>query len=288
MYKLIAIDLDGTLLNSYGEITDKNREAIKYAINNGVEVVLASGRDPRTIEKMSQELQIKNFLIAGNGANVYDMNLGENIYENFLNIEKALKVVEICKENSIFFNIYTTKGIVTESLEYNVKVFNNENMNKPNLKRTNIEIVQDIYEYVKNNTPNILKIIICDQNKIIFNNILEKIKNVRDIEVLDVEHMSKKIIKIGTEEYPIEYFYTEVTNDNANKWTAIKYLTQKLNIKDEEVICIGDNINDFEMVKNAGVGIVMKNSALEKENIADFVTQDNNSDGVGIAIYRYI
>lgn len=288
MYKLIAIDLDGTLLNSYGEITDKNREAIKYAINNGVEVVLASGRDPRTIEKMSRELEIKNFLIAGNGANVYDMHLEKNIYENFLKIEKALNIIKICKENSIFLNIYTTKGIVTESLDYNVKVFNNENMNKPNLKRTNIEIVQDIYEYVKDNTPNILKIIICDQNKIIFNNILEKIKNVRDIEVLDVEHMSKKIIKIGTEEYPIEYFYTEVTNDNANKWTAIKYLTQKLNIKDEEVICIGDNINDFEMVKNAGVGIVMKNSALEKENIADFVTQDNNSDGVGIAIYRYI
>ena len=288
MYKLIAIDLDGTLLNSYGEITDKNREAIKYAINNGVEVVLASGRDPRTIEKMSRELEIKNFLIAGNGANVYDMNLEKNIYENFLKIEKALNIIKICKENSIFLNIYTTKGIVTESLDYNVKVFNNENMNKPNLKRTNIEIVQDIYEYVKNNIPHILKIIICDQNKIIFNNILEKIKNVRDIEVLDVEHMSKKIIKIGTEEYPIEYFYTEVTNDNANKWTAIKYLTQKLNIKDEEVICIGDNINDFEMVKNAGVGIVMKNSALEKENIADFVTQDNNSDGVGIAIYKYI
>jgi len=100
--------------------------------------------------------------------------------------------------------------------------------------------------------------------------------------------MSKKIIKIGTEEYKIEYFYTEVTNKNANKWSAIKYLTKKLNIKDEEVICIGDNINDFEMVKNAGIGIVMKNSALEKENIADFVTQDNNSDGVGVAIYKYI
>lgn len=288
MYKLIAIDLDGTLLNSYGEITDKNREAIKYAINNGVEVVLASGRDPRTMERISEELEIKNFLIAGNGANIYDMNLKKNIYENFLNIEKALEVAKICKENSIFFNIYTTKGIITESLEYNVKVFNNENMNKPNKKRTNIEIVKDIYEYVKCNNPSILKIIICDQNKIIFNNILEKVKSVRGIEVLDVEHMSKKIIKIGTEEHRIEYFYTEVTNNNANKWEAIKYLIEKLNIKAEEVISIGDNINDFKMIKNAGIGIVMKNSALEKQEIADFVTQDNNSDGVGMAIYKYI
>ena len=194
----------------------------------------------------------------------------------------------MCKENSIFFNIYTTTGIITESLNYNVKVFNNENSYKPNNKRTNVEIVKNIYEYVMNNNPKILKIIICDESKIIFNNIIEKIKNVRDIEVLDVEHMSKKIIRLGTEEYNIEYFYTEVTNKNANKWEAIKFLIKKLYIEDKEVICIGDNINDLQMVKNAGKGIVMKNSALEKQNIADYVTDDNNSNGVGNAIYKYI
>ena len=84
MYKLIAIDLDGTLLNSYGEITNKNKEAIKYALDKGVEVVLASGRDPKTMEKISNELNIENFLIAGNGASVYDIKQGQNIYENFL------------------------------------------------------------------------------------------------------------------------------------------------------------------------------------------------------------
>ena len=60
MYKLIAIDLDGTLLNSYGEITSKNKEAIKYALDKGVEVVLASGRDPKTMERKSNELGIQN------------------------------------------------------------------------------------------------------------------------------------------------------------------------------------------------------------------------------------
>lgn len=288
MYKLIAIDLDGTLLNSYGEITQKNKEAIQYAVNEGVEIVLASGRDPKTIEEISLELGIKNFLIAGNGASVYDIKQEKNIYENFLEIEKALKIIRICKDNSIFFNIYTTTGIITESLDYNVKVFNNENSFKPNKKRTNIEIVKNIYDYVEEKRPNILKIIICDENKIIFNNIIEKIKKVRDVEVLDVEHMSKKIIRIGTQEYKIEYFYTEVTNKDANKWDAIKFLLRKLNIEENEVICIGDNINDEKMVKNAGIGIVMKNSALEKQKIADYVTDDNNSDGVGKAIFKYI
>lgn len=288
MYKLIAIDLDGTLLNSYGEITQENKNAIKYALDKGVEVVLASGRDPKTMEKISNELGIKNFLIAGNGASVYDIKQEENIYENFLEIRKALEIIRICKENSIFLSVYTTKGIITEGLKYNIKVFNNENNSRPNRKRTNIEIVKDIYEYVESNRPNILKIIICDESKIIFNNIIEKMKNVRDVEVLDVEHMSKKIIKIGTEEYSVEYFYTEVTNKDANKWSAIEFLIEKLKIKKEEVICIGDNMNDLQMIKNAGIGIVMKDSALEKQKIGDFVTEDNNSNGVAKAIYRYI
>lgn len=288
MYKLIAIDLDGTLLNSYGEITEKNKEAIKYALAKTVEVVLASGRDPKTMEKISNELGIEKFLIAGNGATVYNMKEGKNIYENFLEIDKALEIINICKNNSIFFSVYTTEGIITESINYNIKVFNNENSYKPNKKRTNIEVVGDIYEYVQDRRPNILKVIVCDESRIIFNNIIEKLKNIRDVEVLNVEHMSRKIIRIGTEEHKIEYYYTEVTNKDANKWPAIKFLTQRLDIKDEEVICIGDNMNDLEMVKNAGLGIVMKNSALEQLNIADFITEDNNSDGVGKAIYKYI
>lgn len=288
MYKLIAIDLDGTLLNSYGEITQKNKEAIRYALDKGVEVVLASGRDPKTMEKISGELEIKNYLIAGNGASVYDIKEEKNIYENFLGVEKALEIIKICKENSIFLSIYTTEGIITEVLKYNIKVFNNENTNKPNAKRTNIEIVKDIYNYVYDNTPNILKIIICDESKIIFNNIIEKMKKVKDVEVLDVEHMSKKIIRIGTEEHGVEYFYTEVTNKDANKWSAIQFLIEKLKIKEKEVICMGDNMNDLTMVQKAGLGIVMKNSALEKQGVGDYITEDNNTDGVGNAIYKYI
>lgn len=288
MYKLIVMDLDGTLLNSYGEVTLENRKAIQYALEKNVELVLASGRDPKTIEKLSLELGIKNYLISGNGASIYDIKKQKNIYENFIDKEKALKVAQICKENSIFFNVYTTNGIITESLDYNVKVFNNENNNKPNDKKTNIEVVKDIYNYIEENEPKILKIIICDNSKIIFNNIMEKLRDVKNIEILNVEHMSRKILRIGTEEVEVEYFYTEITNKNANKWNAVEYLIKLLGITKEETICIGDNVNDYEMVKNSGLGIAMKNSALEKEKIAKYITEDNNSNGVGNAIFKYI
>lgn len=288
MYKLIAIDLDGTLLNSYGEISQGNREAIEYALKNNVEVVLASGRDPKTMEKISLNLGINNYLIAGNGASIYDIKQEKNIYEKFIKQEKALKIIQICKDNSIFLNLYTDKGIITESLNFNVKVFNSENTHKALEKQTNIEVVNDLYQYTKENKLNILKIIICDESKIIFNNIIQKLKMIGGVEVLDVEHMSRKKIRIGTEEIDVEYFYTEISSKNVDKWNAIEFLTEKLQIKKEEVICIGDNINDKKMVENAGIGIAMGNSALAVNNIGDFITEDNNSDGVKIVIYKYI
>lgn len=288
MYKLIAIDLDGTLLNSYGEISQGNREAIEYALKNNVEVVLASGRDPKTMEKISLNLGINNYLIAGNGASIYDIKQEKNIYEKFIKQEKALKIIQICKDNSIFLNLYTDKGIITESLNFNVKVFNSENTHKALEKQTNIEVVNDLYQYTKENKLNILKIIICDESKIIFNNIIQKLKMIGGVEVLDVEHMSRKKIRIGTEEIDVEYFYTEISSKNVDKWNAIEFLIEKLQIKKEEVICIGDNINDKKMVENAGIGIAMGNSALAVNNIGDFITEDNNSDGVKIAIYKYI
>lgn len=288
MYKLIAIDLDGTLLNSYGEISQGNREAIEYALRNNVEVVLASGRDPKTMEKMSLNLGIKNYLIAGNGASIYDIKQEKNIYEKFIKQEKALKIIQICKENSIFLNLYTDKGIITESLNFNVKVFNSENTLKALEKQTNIEVVKDLYQYAKENQLNILKIIVCDESKIIFNNIIQKLKMIGGVEVLDVEHMSRKKIRIGTEEIDVEYFYTEISSKNVDKWNALEFLMEKLGIKKEEVMCIGDNINDKKMVENAGVGVSMKNSALSVNEIGDFITEDNNSDGVKIAIYKYI
>lgn len=288
MYKLIAIDLDGTLLNSYGEISQENKEAIRYAIEKNIEIVLASGRDTDTMKKMSLDLGIKKYLVTGNGASIYNIEANENIYEKFLDLKKAIEIIEICKNNSIFFNVYTDKGIITENIDFNVKVFNSENNSKPIERQTNIEVVENLYEYVKNNNLNILKIIICDENRVIFNRILEKISKINNVNILEIEHMSKKIIKDGTNNVNIEYYYTEISSKGVNKWDAIQYLTKQLSILPEEVICIGDNENDRKMVENAGLGISMKNSALASKNIGKYITDDNNSNGVASAIYKFI
>ena len=100
--------------------------------------------------------------------------------------------------------------------------------------------------------------------------------------------MSRKIIKDGTEEVPVEYYYTEITNKNVDKWTAIEYLIKKLNIKKEEVIAIGDNMNDEIMIKNAGLGVSMGQANPKIKKIADIVTQDNNNNGVAFILNKVL
>ena len=150
MYKLVAIDLDGTLLNSYGEVSNENKQAIKRAINKGVEIVLSSGRIGNSVESIANELGANNYYISGNGSMLYNMKEEKIEYENFISKEKMLKLIKICDENSIYYSIYTENMVITKSLKYNVVFYNYENSKKAFDKRTNINIVQNVYEYVEN------------------------------------------------------------------------------------------------------------------------------------------
>ena len=221
MYKLIAIDLDGTLLNSYGQISEKNKLALNNAKEKGIQIVLASGRTTDSVKSIANEIGVQNYIICGNGSLIYDLQKEEIIYDKFIEKKKALQIIDICEKNSIYYNIYTENMVIAKTLNNNVLFYYQENANKPDNKKTKINIVQDIYEYVKNlENQNILKITISDNDVIIFNSIIRKLREVKDIDVLDVEHMSRKIIKTGTEESKLEYYYTEITKKNVDKWYA--------------------------------------------------------------------
>ena len=288
MYKLVAIDLDGTMLNSYGMVTENTKQVIKNTINKGTEEIIASGRPIDSIKTIAKEIGSENYFIAGNGALIYDIKKDEIIYEKFMNKQKVLEIIKICEENSISYNIYTEKTIIAKGLKYNVLYYYKENLKKEENKKTNITIVEDVYEYIKNlENEKFLKITVCDETKSVFNSIIRKLRTVEDIDVLDVLHMSRKMIKQGTEDVPIEYYYTEISLKDVDKWNAIEYLANKMNISKDEIIAIGDNINDKEMIENAKVGIAMGQSTPVITEIADFVTSNNNEDGVAKALEKY-
>jgi len=244
---------------------------------------------PTSVKNLANEIGADKYIISGNGTLVYDLQKDEIIYDAFLEKNKVLEIIKICEENSIYYNVYTEDSVLTKSLSYNVLFYDNENSKKPIEKRTSINVIENLYEYIKESSNlNVLKITICDSDKIIFSSIIKKLKKISKIDVLEVEHMSRKNIKSGSENIPIEYFYTEVAKENTNKWSAIEFLIKKLGIKQEEVMAIGDNANDLEMVKNAGLGVAMGNSMLSANKIGDVFVKDNNSDGVAEAINSYI
>lgn len=289
MYKLIAMDIDGTLLNSYGEVSKKNKEAIKMALQKNIEIVLTSGRMPKAILPIANEINANKYIISGNGATIYDIQNDKIIYNNYISKNKILEIIDICEKNSMFYNIYTNDVILTKSLNYNILFYHNENKKNPEDKKIKINIVEDIYKYVQEYKKNdFLKITICDDNENVFKSIMNKIRRIKDVDILEVAHMSKKIIKHGSEEHEIAYYYTEITNKNVNKWTALEVLLNKLEIKKEELITIGDNINDKEMIENAEIGIVTGNASPEMKSIADETVASNNEDGVAEAILRHI
>ena len=289
MYKLITIDLDGTLLNRYGEVTEYTKDIIKKTTNKGVLVVLASGRISESVLTIAKEIGADKYYISGNGSVLYDMQKDEILYENYLTKEKVLEIIELCDKNSIYYNIYTENAVLAKSLNYNVAFYNYENTKKSSDKKTDINIVEDMYNYIKNSNLNkFLKITICDESKIVFSSILKKIKNISDIDVLEVSHMSQKKIKTGTKEVEVGYFYTEVSSKNVDKWFAIEKVMQIENIKKEEVMALGDNNNDIIMIKNAGLGVAMGHSNDEVKKVADYITENNNEDGVAKAIEKYV
>ena len=288
MYKLVVIDLDGTMLNSYGVVTNETKEVIKKVEKQGVEVVVASGRPIDSIKEIAKEIESKNYFIAGNGAIIYDIKNDEIIYEKTLSKEKVLEIIKICEDNSISYNIYTENEILATSLKYNVLYYHKENLKKEESKKTKINLVKDMYEYVKNKEDaRFLKITICDENKTVFNSIIRKVKEIKDIEVLEISHMSRKTIKQGTEEFEISYYYTEISTGNVDKWNAIEFLMEKLKIDKEEIMAIGDNLNDKKMIENAGLGVAMGQSTPTILELADEVTSTNDEEGISKILQKY-
>ena len=173
------------------------------------------------------------------------------------------------------------------ALKYNVLYYQKENLKKEENKQTKISIIENMYEYVKNKKEEkYLKITICDDNQTVFQSIIRKLRKIQGIEVLDVSHMSRKTIKQGTEEITIAYYYTEITVQNVDKWNAIEFLMQKLNISKEEIVAIGDNVNDKKMIQEAGLGVAMGGSTPEITQIADDVTTSNNEEGVAKVLQK--
>ena len=289
MYKLIAIDIDGTLLNSNGELSERTILAVKRVIEKGVRVVLTSGRVTNSVEMIAEKVNADKYLICDNGASIYDVAQNKTIWSREIEKSTVLDLIKTCIENDIYYMVFTDKEIIVKDLRHMALAFYKQ---RHNCKDEATGVTQFKYagiEYIERIEKPIRRIVVCDQDRTIYNSIVKKLTKFNDIELMASPHISNKIIKNSDKTIILSYSYAEILPKNANKWSAIKELISRIGgISESEVMAIGDNFNDVSMIENAGLGVAMNNGATVAKEVARVVAPTNDEDGVATVLERYI
>ncbi|BDR79955.1 haloacid dehalogenase [Clostridium tetani] len=270
-YKLICIDIDGTLLRDDKKLSQRNINAIKAATKKGVHVAISTGRIFPSANYYAELIGVKSPVIASNGAYIKNSSEDKIIYEKTMEYEKTIKIINILKEYKLRPHFNTHNKILTESLEFSKKVYSkmNEVLSKNN--KVDIELVDTWENALKIYEREILKAIIVDED-------INKIKEVKEIVAREE----------GIEVVSSHNNNFEVMSKGISKGNAVNILADMLGIKKEKVMCIGDSENDLSMIKFAGLGVAMGNAAECIKEYADYITDTNNEDGVAKAIEKFI
>ena len=269
MYKLVAIDLDGTLVTDEKELTKKTVEVIKEASKKGVKIMISSGRSFYRLERFIDALDLRKenqCTICFNGGMIVENKTKEMLYSKNLNAEEVEELIQLGKALRLPIMIYTKDSHCVEKVPDVVQ------KNAKNLKGMNLKIVNfDDMDFSEKQNY-IYKVCFIDKPE----KIIEKRKQISE-EILKKYEITSSVPE-----------YLEIVKKGIKKSEAIKVVMEKYDIKQDEVMAIGDGENDIEMLDFAGLGIAMENAKEEVKRFANDVTTSNNHDGVANAIEKYI
>ena len=282
MVKLIASDLDGTIIDKNNNICQDNLKAIEKINSKKIPFVVCTGKTYSVFKCLCSTFSA-SYGIFGNGTSIINLKTGEKIYENLLNPSTVEKCIEFAKENHLHVHIYTNNYIITEELLYldlrNYKLQKNHIYNN----ELKFKIVPDLLKYIKNKILHVSNVVISGTSPLddIRNDILSNL----DVEVLNIKKYGKYKDNIINKEYE----YLDIIPKNVNKDTALSFLSNYLNINKSEILAIGDNLNDLNLVKNAGIGVAVNNAYIELKNIAKYTTNTPVEKGAfAEAIYKFV
>ena len=251
--KLIAIDSDGTLRQSNGEISKRTKNIINKLTNNGYIVVLCTARPRYHALDISNEIGIREYIISSNGAEIYDIENNKTIFETYISKSN-------CK---MLYDYAVAKDI-------------------------RIVFVSNNTEYVTQFTRNSHQILLTDKN---LNNMLkDKVKQVMIIgKEKDKINAFKEIViskykmnVVDSSKSNKEEIWFSIIDTATSKGQAILELSRYLNISTKDTIAIGNDANDISMFKVAGISVAVGNAPDEVKNNANYVTTTNDEDGVAL------
>ena len=282
MIKLVASDLDGTIIDKNNSIYEENFKAINDLNNNNIDFVICTGKTYPIIKGMCSKFNA-SYGIFGNGNQIINLKTGEEIYKKLLSDSEINSCLSIAKANNLHVHIYTDNEIITEELKY--MDLRNYKLQQDKYYDTSlgITVVDDIKQYLSFNKVNVCKLIISADSDL--SNIKHEILSKEDISITTIKKYGEYKDKVIDKEYE----YLDITPKNINKDTALKILRDYLHIENNEIMAIGDNLNDLEMVKNSGIGVAVANAYDELKQVAKYTTNNTvENGGFAEAVYKFI
>lgn len=266
-YKLLALDLDGTLARNDKSISDRNIETLIRAQQQGLKLVLASGRPTYGVAPIADMLQMDKYggyILSFNGGQIFDWGSKQLLYSEHLP-EELLPYLYACSKRREDFTIlsYCGKEIVTEAPEYPYV------MHASFLNKMPIRQVPDFLAEVKYPLPKCL--IVGDPEP---------------LHELEVEMAQQLKGKMGV--FRSEPFFLELVPNGIDKAKCLAILLNKIEVSREELIACGDGFNDQSMIEFAGLGVAMANAQQVVKEKADFITLSNEEDGVAYLVEKVL
>ncbi|HGN1705846.1 TPA: sugar-phosphatase [Providencia rettgeri] len=265
--KLVAIDLDGTLLNSQHQISSTVKDAIKRAQQKGIHIILASGRPFSGIAPYLKELGLdtaNNYCISNNGSVIHQTNDGSHLVENLLDFDDYQYFEELARNVGVHMHALADNCMFTAN------------------RHISHYTVKDAY---LTNTP----LIYCPVNEMDNTLAFTKFMMIDHPEKLDIG--ISYIPENAFENYSLTRtspYFLEISNRTSSKGAALQSICEKLGITPDKVMSIGDQNNDIQMLQYASVSVAMGNAIESIRQMAKFVTNTNEEDGVAVAINKFI
>lgn len=265
-YKMLVLDIDGTLTNSKKEITKRTKTALKRAQDKGVTLVIASGRPTQGIVPIAEELDMQNsggYILSFNGAVVTDYKTKEVVCQTTLSKEELPRLYLSSKQYGIPIVSYSDGVIITESasdkyIEIEARI------NKMPVKQ-----VEDFVSALNHDVPKCLMVGDGDY-------------------LATVEKEINNVYGQRLSIYRSEPFFLEIMPKNIDKANSLCALLSHAGLKREEMIACGDGYNDLSMIKYAGLGVAMGNAQPIVKESANHITLTNDEDGVAHVIEEFI
>ena len=259
--KMVATDIDGTILRYTGGFTKEVIDCIHSLEKNGIKVVLVTGRMYRSSKKIADEIGLNTSIVAYQGGLVCNEN-GEVLYERYIPNETAKKIIDWAKTQNVHINFYMNDNLyVEEENEYTLKYATHQNI--PFYVTPFDELTID----------NVNKVLLIDYHD------SEKISRIT--EQLQKDFPDMYIVK-STD------FFCEVCHKEATKGDGLSCLQNYYGITKEETLSIGDHNNDFELLMSGGIKIAMGNATEELKDMADYITDTVDNNGFVKAMEKYI